>query len=124
MSEQITLELPSELVRQARQLALASNRLFDDAVAEWIGRGVAETPIESLPDSKILELCDGHLPAEEQEELSRLLAENKQSELGPTFRKRLDELLADYRRGLIIKGRAVNEAVSRGLIPRLTADAA
>jgi hypothetical protein len=34
MSERITLELPADLLRQAREFATASNRRLDDVVAE------------------------------------------------------------------------------------------
>ena len=124
MSERITLELPTELVRRARELAAATNRAFDDAVADWIERAVADPPVESLPDAELLALCDSQLSAAEQEELSELLALNRESKLGPADRPRLDRLLAAYRRGLVVKGRALKEAVSRGLTPGLDGNAA
>ena len=43
MSEQLTLDLPDELARQARALATATNRRFEDALVEWIEKAVAET---------------------------------------------------------------------------------
>jgi hypothetical protein len=118
MSEWITLELPAELVRQARELAAATNRALEDAVADWIGRAVADPPVESLPDAHLLALCDSRLSDTEQDELSELLARNRENELTAADRPRLDGLLAAYRRGLIVKGRAVKEAMSRGLTPR------
>ena len=124
MSERITLELPTELVRRARELAAATNRAFDDAVADWIERAVADPPVESLPDAQLLALCDSQLSAAEQEELSELLALNRESKLGPADRSRLDRLLSAYRRGLVVKGRALKEAVSRGLTPGLDGNAA
>ena len=124
MSERITLELPVELVRQARALAAATNRPFEDAVADWIGRAVADPPVESLPDAQLVALCDSRLPDAEQDELSALLIRNREGVLAPADRPRLDELLAAYRRGLVVKGRAVKEAVSRGLAPRLDGNAA
>jgi len=124
MSEVVTLELPAELMRQARELAAATNRRFEDAVADWIGRAVADPPVETLTDAQVLALCDSRLPDAEQDELSRLLAQNREGELAPADHPRLDALLAAYRRGLVAKGRAVKEAVARGLIPRLEADAA
>ena len=119
MSERVTLELPSELVRQARALAASTNRRFEDAVAEWIGQAVAEPPIESLPDAELLAACNRMLPEASQTELSDLLAENREGELNAVSRERLDGLLAVYRRGLVQKARAVKAAVARGLMPRL-----
>ena len=73
MSEQITLELPSVLLRQARALAASTNRRFEDAVAE--------PQIDSLPDADLLSACDSRLPDAAQEELSGLLAENCEGSL-------------------------------------------
>lgn len=50
MSESITLELPAGLIRQARERAAVTHRRLDDAVAEWIGRAVAEPPADAPPD--------------------------------------------------------------------------
>ena len=124
MSESVTLELPAGLVRQARALAAASGRRLDDAVAEWIGRAVAETPVEGLPDDQLLAVCDGQLPAADQDELSGLLADDREGRLSAEGRRRLDDLMAEYRRGLVVKARAVKEAVARGLKPRVAGDGA
>jgi hypothetical protein len=50
-----------------------------------------------------------------QEELSGLLADAREGELGDTGRSRLDEFMTIYRRGLVQKARAWREAVARGL---------
>jgi hypothetical protein len=124
MSETVTLELPADLVRRARALAAATNRRFEDAVAEWIGRVVAEPPVESLPDDQVLALCDARLTDAQQGELSELLGRNTDGDLAGADRDRLDELMAAYRQGLVLKARAVKEAVARGLRPGLGGDAA
>ena len=124
MSEQITLDLPSDLLRQARALAASTNRRFEDAVTEWIERAVAEPQFDSLPDADLLSACDSRLPDLTQEELSNLLAENREGSLQAGGHERLDGLLAAYRRGLVIKARAMKEAVTRGLKPRLGEHAA
>lgn len=111
MSEVVTLELPSDLLRQARALAASTNRRF-------------EPPVDSLPDADLLSACDSRLPDAAQGELSELLAENREGSLKAGGRERLDGLLAAYRRGLVIKARAMKEAVARGLKPRLGEHAA
>ncbi len=63
MRESVTLELPTELMRQARAAAAASNHRLDDAVADWVGRAVADPPVERLPDDQLLALCDSRLAA-------------------------------------------------------------
>lgn len=115
MSELVTLELPSDLVRQARAVAASTNRRFEDVVAEWIERAIAEPPVESLPDAELLAACDRTLPDAVQDELSHLLAANREGALSAPERERLDSLLTAYRRGLVFKARALKEAVSRGL---------
>jgi hypothetical protein len=119
MSETITLELPSELAQQARTLATASNRRLEDAVVDWIGRAVAEPPLEALPDVEVLALCDATLDAVPQEELSSLLAGMREGQLSDSEQARLEELMAVYRRGLVLKAKALKEAVDRGLRSRL-----
>jgi hypothetical protein len=122
MSESMTLEVPAEVARRARDLAAATNRRVEDVVVGWLERAAADPQVEDLPDSKVLELSQNQLRDDEQSALSDLLA--RQSELTETERARLDELLTVYRRGLVLKARATNEAVSRGLLPRLNGNAA
>jgi len=124
MSEQLTLQIPEDLARRAQALAAATNRRLEDAVVDWINRAVSEPVVESLPDDQILLLCESSLEPSPQEELSQLLAMLREGGLGDADRQRLDQLMAAYRRGLVLKARALKEAVSRGLKPRLSDDAA
>ena len=124
MSELLTLELPDEIARRARELAAATNRRMEDAVVEWISQAVTEPAIESLPNAEVLALCDAALDAAQQDQLSALLARLREGELSDADRPRLDQLMATYRRGLIAKARAWKEAVARGLRPPLDTNAA
>jgi hypothetical protein len=123
MSELLTVELSEDLARQARALAAATNRRVEDAVVEWIEQAVAEPAVEALPNEQLLVLCDAMLEAGPQEELSELLARQREQLLTDAEGVRLTELLAAYRRGLVRKARAWKEAVARGLKPRLADDA-
>jgi hypothetical protein len=122
MSETVTLDLPPDVARRARAVATATNRRVEDVVVEWIGRAAAETQVEVLPDAEVLELARGQMAEADQSALSDLLG--RQPELTGPERERLDGLLATYRRGLVLKARAVKEAVGRGLMPRLDGHAA
>ena len=124
MSETITLELPAELASRARAVAAATNRRIEDVVAEWIGRGAAEPAIECASDDELLALCDAVLPSSMQQDLSELLAGNRESLLDAGQRRRLDELMATYRQGLLLKAKAWQQAVLRGLRPPWTDHAA
>jgi predicted transcriptional regulator len=114
-SETVSIELPDELSRRARRLAAAANRRLEDAVIDWISQVISEPDVEALPDDELLRLCDATLEAGEQEELSGRLAEAREGTLDVAGRARLDDLMAHYRRGLVLKARAWKEAVARGL---------
>ena len=101
--------------RRARRLASAGNRRLEDAVIDWINRAVSEPLVEALADDELLKLCDATLGAGEQAELSGLLADAREGTLDTAGRARLDDLMADYQRGLVLKSRAWKEAVARGL---------
>ena len=123
MSEVITLELPSELARKARAMAASTNRRFEDAVVQWIERAVAEPDIEELSDAEVLGLSQGQWPEPMQNELSDLLAGNREGTLSDTEHQRLEELMSKYQDDLLRKAQALQEAVARGLRPRLDAHA-
>lgn len=124
MSESLTLDLPEDLAHQARALAVATNRRLEEVVIDSIARTVAEPAVESLPDGELLSLCDSALGPNDQDELSELLGANRAGPLEDAGRLRLDALMTSYRRGLLLKARALKEAVARGLKPRLSDDAA
>jgi len=115
MSERVTVELPDELARRARDAAAARNRRLEDAVIEWIGQAVAEPTIEALSDDELLTYCDMTLEADLQEELSKRLSDIRESQIDASGRARLDHLMVLYRRRLMRKARAWKEAVARGL---------
>jgi hypothetical protein len=115
MSEKVTIELPDELSRRARKLAAAGNRRLEDAVVDWINRAVSEPDVEAFSDYELLRLCDTSFDAGEQANLSDLLTDAREGTLDDAGRGRLDDLMADYRRGLVLKARAWKEAVARGL---------
>jgi hypothetical protein len=124
MSETVTLKVPDELARRVRALVTATQRRFEDVVLDWLHRAVEDPPVETLPDGEVLALCDATLDPGEQEALSLLLAGNREGTLSAMEKVTLDTLMATYRRGLLLKARALNLAVSRGLRPPLNDDAA
>src|SRR6516165_8938186 len=124
MSETVTLEIPEDLARRGRVLAAATHRRFEDAVVDWLRRAVEEPAVESLPDDALLGLCDATLGAADQDALTALLTGHREGSLSAEEAARLDELMAAYRQGLVLKARALKEAVARGLRPPLADDAA
>ena len=124
MSETVTLQIPDEPARRARALAVATHRRFEDAVVSWLRRAVEEPAVESLPDDALFALCDATLSAADQDALTTLLTGHREGSLSGEETARLDELMAGYRQGLVLKARALKEAVARGLRPPLADDAA
>ena len=125
MSETVTVEsLPSWRSRAEGAGDRRRTGELEDAVVEWIGRGVACPQVEFLPDGELLAFCDATLDGVRQEEMSVLLADLREGTLAIWQRIRLEELMAGYRRGLVLKARALSEAVARGLRPGLDDHAA
>jgi hypothetical protein len=122
MADTLTLDLPPEVARRARAVAAATNRPVEEVVVGWIGRAAAEESVELLSDAEVLELARAKMSDPDQAAMSELLG--RQTELNRDEQDRLDGLLATYRRGLVLKARAVKEAVSRGLMARLDGHAA
>jgi len=89
-------------------------------LTEWLDWAVVEPPVESLPDDKILALCDLQMDPAEQMELSRLLSENREGTLDSWGRAQLDKLMQAYRHGLVRKAQALKVAVQRKLRPPLS----
>ena len=91
---------------------------------DWLLRAVEEPAVESLPDDSLLALCDATLSAVDQDTLTALLTGHREGSLSGEEAARLDELMARYRQGLVLKARALKEAVARGLRPPMADDAA
>jgi hypothetical protein len=120
MREIVTLELPEHVVRSARAVAERTHRRVEEVLVDWIDQAAAEVPVESLSDEEILGLCDMQMVGEDQEELSQLLAQNREGQLDDADRVRLDALMQVYRRRLVRKAQAWKVAVARSLKPALT----
>jgi hypothetical protein len=116
MSVRVTVDLPEELAQRARAAAVQSRRPFEEVLVEWIDRAAPEMLVDSLPDADVIALCDAEIDSSQQEELSELLARNRENSLQVGDRARLDSLMHIYRRGLIRKAQARRTAVSRGLV--------
>src|SRR5205085_830566 len=96
MTETVTVELPAELAQRARAVAAQTQRRLEDVLVEWIDRAAAEPAVEELPDDQLLALCESQLDDGRQEELSELLARNREGLLRNGERGRLDELMRLY----------------------------
>lgn len=121
MGQTITLDLPADVAQRAAAVAQQTHRQVEDVLLEWLGRSATDVPIESLPDDQVLTLCDLEMSRIEQDELSALLDRQREGTLDDAARRRLDTLMATYRRGMVQKAQALHVAVERGLRPPLDA---
>lgn len=121
MSETVTLELPDTLAQSARAVAQQTHRRFEDVLIAWLRHAASDVPVEQLNDDEVLALRDLQMSAEQQTELSGLLAAQREGRIQPAERQKLDDLLAVYRSGMVRKARALQVAVERGLQPPVAA---
>lgn len=113
--EQVVLAIPRALVQRAERVAQHTQRSLEAVLAEWLDRAFAELPVETLDDDDLLALCDLELSRSEQEELSSLLAKNREGQLDEAGKALLDERMSAYDQRLLRKAQALREAVARGL---------
>jgi aconitase B len=119
MSEMVTLQISEDVVERAKTIAVATQRRFEDVLAEWLDRAATEIPVDQLPDDEVMALVELMLPESQQQELDNLLDDQSESRLTEAGKVRLDELMQIYRQALIRKAYAVKVAVDRGLMPPL-----
>jgi|SRR5215204_570554 len=119
MSQMITLEVPDALMDRAQAVARQTSRSVQAVLTEWLTQTATELPLGALSDEQVLALRDAQFPADQQAELSDLLADQREGQLQPAARARLERLMALYEQGLLAKARALQEAVARGLQPPL-----
>lgn len=103
MSDKVTIDLPDDLARRARAMVAAGRRRLEEAVVECVRWAVAEPEVNAPPDAELLRLCDAMLEPGDQQEPSDLFADSREGRLDAMGRARLDELMALYRRGLVLK---------------------
>jgi hypothetical protein len=109
MVRSVTININEDIERSARAVAARTGRRLD--------RYAADMPLDTLPDSRVLELSHAQMPDDQQRELSDLLALSREGELDERSLARLDELMLVYRQALKRKAEALHIAVKRGLRP-------
>ncbi|MBZ0275598.1 MAG: hypothetical protein K8I60_05615 [Anaerolineae bacterium] len=119
MAQIVTLEIPDEVVRRAREIAASTQRRLEDVLVEWMNHASAAPPVETLSDEQIVELCNLQIDDAQQDEMDALLTRQREGALNRKEQARLDELLSLYRRGTVRKAQAIRVAVERGLRPPL-----
>jgi len=119
MSQTITLTVSDQAIHHAREIASQIKWPVEDVLSEFVALDVIEPLVEQFSDKLVLALCEAQLPAEQDAELSALLDDQREGQLNPAKRSRLDELMSIHCRGSVRKAYALRVAVQRGLRPPL-----
>lgn len=111
----ITVELPEPLIGQLEAIASQHQQSLQDVLVTLINQATDNLPLEYLSDDEILRLCDRQMPADEQNQLSDLLAQQREETLSNNGKEQLEDLMQVYRTGLVQKAKAYKIAVDRKL---------
>jgi hypothetical protein len=121
MSQQITIEVSEQVVRQATQVAAQTERSVEEVLASWLESIITEMPVEELSDAEVLALTELQLTNQQQASLDNLLLQNREGTLDVEGQRQLDGLMRLYEHGLLRKSQALRVAVQRELIAPLQA---
>lgn len=119
MSQQITIQVSDRVARHAARLAAKTQRRVEDVLADWLETVHQEKPVAELDDEEVLGLTEVRLSDDQEAALGELLEHNREGRLDQAGRRRLDELMHSYERGLLRKAQALQAAVQRGLLEPL-----
>lgn len=128
MTDQITVTLPSEVLKRAEQLARCTGRSVEKLLAETIELslrplGTSEAAGEDMAewsDAQLLATADDPgFSTEEDRRLSELLHRQQAGNLTAVEQPELTGLMEVYQTLLLRKARALRETVRRGLRPPL-----
>lgn len=124
MTDQITVTLPTEVLKRAEQLARCTGRSVERLLAETIElslrplgtSGLLAEGMADWPDEQVLAAADAPgLSMEDDRRLSDLLHRQQAGTLTATERPELTGLMEIYQTKLLRKAHALSEAVRRGL---------
>lgn len=119
MSEQITLQVSSNVLQHAAQIAVRTQQNLENLLSGTLESFYAEPPVQSLSDQEVITLAQSKFSDAEQELFGDLLYENREGLLTPERREELDRMMKVYERGQLRKAEALEEAVKRGLVVTL-----
>jgi hypothetical protein len=127
MSTQVTITLPDDVYRRAEDLAQVTSRDVTDVLTDTLVHSLSAAdlqassglPIADLSDEELLALTRLTPPSNQDRRFSDLLDKQQSSALTPSERAELLAFMQIYQHGLLLKARALHEAVRRGLQPPL-----
>lgn len=119
MSEQITLQVSSNVLQHAAQVAVKTSQNLENLLSGTLEFFYSDPPVQSLSDQEVIALGQLKFSDAEQELFSDLLYENREGLLTADRREELDRMMKVYERGQLRKAEALEEAVKRGLVVTL-----
>jgi hypothetical protein len=93
MSQMFQLNVPEHIVERAQEVAAYNERKVEDILLDWLQHAAEEVPVDTLPDDQVLALAELQMDAEQDRELSELLAQQREREISDAGRARLDALM-------------------------------
>lgn len=131
MNVQVTLDLPETLLAKAERFGDVTQQKLDEVLAdalEIVLPMIDDTPdsllnpsIKMLSDEEVLRFADSKMDVQQNQRLGDLQSKGKTLGLSAAERYELMALLQIYQLGQLRKSEALAEAVSRGLLPPLSA---
>ena len=77
MSQQVTIQVSEQVIRQAAQVAAQTQQSVEDVLAAWLESVTTKRPVEELLDDEVLALAELRLTDEQDASLSQLLERNR-----------------------------------------------
>lgn len=126
MGQQLTLDMPDDVLRRAEYVAAATRRDVTDVVRDALAGAFppledepAPGEIERLPDDRLMALCNSRLPEQADARFSELLLRRQSGEIDDDERSELTTLAQAYQALWLRQSAALAEGVRRGLRPPL-----
>jgi hypothetical protein len=127
MTIPITLNLPDEIYQRADRFARLTNRDLASILTDTVASSLPPLsdhvdtlpPLAELSDQAILDLANSSLSAEQDAQLSDLLAKQRENQLDGLDRQELEAMMQLYNEGWLRKTAGLVEAVKRGLMEPL-----
>ncbi len=120
MNQQITLTVPENVWFYAKAVAARSKQRVEDVLSDWMEKGSSEFDLEKLSDTEILALTKMKISTEKQKRLSKLLFKSREIGLKKAEQEELDLMIEISELNTLKKAEALQIAVKRGLIERLS----
>jgi hypothetical protein len=127
MSTQVTITLPDDVYRRAKNVAQVTKRDLGEVLANAVALTLPSSDHDDAPgwspadlsDDEVVALSELQPPPDQERRFSELLDKQQSGTLAPSERGELLVFMRVYQHGTLLKAEALAEAVRRGLRPPL-----